>query len=426
VTKQSIDVAIIGAGPYGLSIAAHLRAPNVECRIFGIPMQAWRAHMPPGMHLKSDGSSSDLSEPEGAFTLKAFCAERGYQHHATEKPVSLEYFVEYGLAFQKRFVPQLEAKLLVSLAKLPEGFRLHFSDGDTVLARRVVVAVGILHFRHLPAFLADLDPELVSHSSQYGPFSHMRGRRVAVVGAGASALDLAALLHETGTDVSVISRREAIEFHGAPGYRPLWRRMVRPTSGIGNGWRLRAFSSFPKLFYYLPERVRHHQVGSLLGPSTGWFMRDRVVGRIPIFAGSTPLKAAAEEGRIRLDLATANATKRTMVFDHVIAATGYKIDLARLDFLTSELLSQIRRDGGGRAPLLSGRFESSVPGLFFVGSMAMNSFGPLLRFVYGTRYAAERLSRYIASSRLDINSIPAFRPQREAAPEIATNPDFVQ
>jgi cation diffusion facilitator CzcD-associated flavoprotein CzcO len=115
VTKP-IDVAIVGAGPYGLSIAAHLRALNVDCRIFGIPMQAWRTHMPPGMHLKSDGLSSDLSEPEGAFTLKAFCAEKGYPHHDREKPVSLECFVEYGLAFQKRFVPHLEAKFLVSLA----------------------------------------------------------------------------------------------------------------------------------------------------------------------------------------------------------------------------------------------------------------------------------------------------------------------
>jgi cation diffusion facilitator CzcD-associated flavoprotein CzcO len=425
VTKPT-DVAIVGAGPYGLSIAAHLRALNVDCRIFGIPMHAWRAHMPPGMHLKSDGSSSDLSDPEGAFTLKAFCAERGYQHHATEKPVSLKCFVEYGLAFQKRFVPQLEPKLLVSLEKLPEGFRLHFGDGDIVLARRVVVAVGILHFKHLPSFLADLDPELVSHSSQYGPLGHMTARQVAVVGAGASALDLSALLHETGADVSVISRRAALEFHGAPGHRALLRRLARPTSGIGNGWRLRAFSSFPRLFYYLPEGVRHRQVSTLLGPAAGWFTKDRIVGRVPVFAGHTPLKAVAGNGHVHLDVAAADGTKLTLAFDHIIAATGYKIDLARLDFLATALQSLIRRDGGDRAPLLSDKFESSVPGLFFVGSMAMNCFGPLLRFVYGTRYTAQRLSRHIASSRLDINSISTFRPQRKSAQDIAANPDFAQ
>jgi thioredoxin reductase len=378
------------------------------------------------MHLKSDGLSSDLSEPEGAFTLKAFCAEKGYPHHDREKPISLECFVEYGLAFQKRYVPHLEDKFLVSLAQHSEGFQLHFSDGDIVLARRVVIAVGIVNFKHMPPFLADLDPELVSHSSQYGPLNHMTGRQVAVIGAGSSALDLAVLLHETGANVSVISRRTAIEFHGAPTRRALWRRMVRPGSGIGNGWRLRAFSSFPRLFHYLPEGVRRRQVGTLLGPSIGWFMKDRIVGCVPVLLGHTPLTAVAKGGRIHLDVAATGGKKQTMAFDHVIAATGYKVDLARLDFLTTGLRSLIRRDGGGRAPLLSDRFESSVPGLFFAGAMAMNSFGPLLRFVYGTKYTAQRLSRHIANSRLDIHSIPAYRPQREAAPEIAANPDLVQ
>ena len=395
---RAIDVAIVGAGPYGLSIASHLSALGVDFRIFGVPMQTWRSHMPAGMHLKSDGSSSDLSDPDGALTLKSFCAQRGYDHHDTKKPVSLECFVEYGLAFQKRFVPELEAKLLISLEKLAEGFRLHFSDGETLVARRVVIAVGITHFRHLPDFLAGLAPELVSHSSQYGPVDDVVRRRVAVVGAGASALDLAALLHERGADVTVIARRSAIDFHGAPRDRPLWRRVARPTSGIGNGWRLYAFSTVPQLFRALPERLRRRQADTLLGPATGWFMKDRIVGRVPILTGHTPLSAVVREKRIHLNLSTANGARQELAVDHIIAATGYKIVLSRLPFMTEHLRSLIRMSGS--APVLSSSFESSVPGLFFVGPIAMYSFGPVVRFVYGAKYTARCISRYIARSRL--------------------------
>src|SRR5665213_655470 len=95
-----LDVAIIGAGPYGLSIAAHLTKAGIEHRIFGVPMQSWDKSMPKGMALKSDGRSSDLSDPDGTSTLKAFCQSQGYPHHDTQWPIPVEVFTEYGLAFQ--------------------------------------------------------------------------------------------------------------------------------------------------------------------------------------------------------------------------------------------------------------------------------------------------------------------------------------
>jgi hypothetical protein len=419
--SETIEVAIVGAGPYGLSIAAHLSALGVDFRIFGAPMHAWQAHMPAGMHLKSDGSSSDLSDPNGEFTLKAFCAQRGYEHHDTERPVSLECFVKYGLAFQKRFVPQLDSKLLVSLEKLPKSFRLRFSDGETVLAQRVLLATGIEQFKHMPDFLGGLPPELVSHSSQYGPTDYVAQKRVAVLGGGASALDLAALLHERGVDTSLIARQPAVEFHGVPGHRAMWRRMIRPTSGIGNGWRLRVFSGVPQLFHILPERLRRHQAHTLLGPATGWFMKDCIVGRVPILTGCTPLGATVRDGHVHLAVSTQDGAKQEIVVDHVIAATGYRIDLSRLSFMTDHLRSLLRTEG--RAPALSSNFESSVPGLFFVGPASMNSFGPVVRFVYGARFTAKRISKHLARTRVGTYHATMKRPTNARASEMPVDPD---
>ena len=418
---ETIEVAIVGGGPYGLSIAAHLSALGIDFRIFGAPMHAWQAHMPAGMHLKSDGSSSNLSDPNGEFTLKAFCSQSGYEHHDTERPVSLECFIQYGLAFQKRFVPQLELKLLVSLEKLAKGFRLRFSDGETVLAQRVLLATGIEQFKHMPSFLAGLPPELVSHSSQYGSTANVAQKQVAVLGGGASALDLAALLHEHGVNTSLIVRQPTVEFHGVPGHRATWRRMARPTSGIGNGWRLRIYSGAPQVFHILPERLRRHQIHTLLGPATGWFMKDRIVGRVPMLMGCTPLGAAARDGHVYLAVSMPNGTKQELVVDHVIAATGYRIDLSRLSFMTDHLRSLLRTEG--QAPALSSNFESSVPGLFFVGPASMNSFGPVVRFVYGARYTALRISKHLARTRVGTYHAAIKRPAKATVSEVPADPD---
>src|SRR5271168_5328523 len=110
-----LEVGIIGAGPYGLSVAAHLRRTGVAFRIFGRPMDSWLAHMPKGMMLKSDGFASDLYDPDRHLPLRQFCSERGIEYADTGIPVRIETFVDYGLAFQERLVPQLEDKLVSSV-----------------------------------------------------------------------------------------------------------------------------------------------------------------------------------------------------------------------------------------------------------------------------------------------------------------------
>ena len=393
-----LSTAIIGAGPYGLSIAAHFRRSGVPFRIFGRPMASWLAHMPKGMMLKSDGFASDIYDPEKAFTLRQFCSEQGIEYADAGVPVRLDTFSAYGLAFRDRMVPELEDKLVVSVERVTGGFLLRLEDGETFQARRVVLAVGITHFEYVPQNLAHLPAQFLSHSARHREVEPFRGHNVVVIGGGASALDLAGLLHESGADVQLVSRREELKFHSRPTGRPRsqWQQIRHPQSGLGPGMRSRFFADAPGLFYYLPERLRLEAVRRSLGPSGGWFIRDKVVGKVPLHLGCTPQGAEVKDGRVHLSVQAADGSKREIVTEHIIAATGYRVDLERLKFLNPEIRSQVKTVAG--SPVLSSTFESSMPGLYFAGVAAANSFGPVMRFAFGAGFAARTLTRALAKS----------------------------
>jgi hypothetical protein len=387
-----LETAIVGAGPYGLSIAAHFRRRGIPFRVFGRPMDSWLNHMPKGMMLKSDGFASNLYDPASEYTLGQFCAERGIEYGDTGIPVRLETFNSYGLAFQSRMVPELEEKAVVAVEGGAQGFRLLLEDGETFAAQRVVLAVGITHFEHIPGTLSTLPAEFLSHSARHSEVATWRGRNVVVVGGGASGLDMAGLLHEAGADVQLVCRQKELKFHTAPSGKPRswWQQIRHPKSGLGPGLRSRFFSDAPWAFRYLPENLRLKIVRRALGPSGGWFIKDKVTGRVPLHLGFSPERAEIENGKVRLYLRAADGTERDILTAHIIAATGYKVDLSRLRFLSSEIRSRLKSVDG--APLLSSSFESSVPGLYFVGIAAANTFGPVMRFAFGAGFAARCLT----------------------------------
>ena len=389
-------VVIVGAGPYGLSVAAHLRAAGVNFQIFGKPMHTWREQMPKGMMLKSDGFASDLSTPESVFTLKHYCAEQGIEYDDTRVPVKLDTFVSYGMAFQKRMVPELDTRLITHIQEADCGFKLRLEDGEIVYASHVVLAVGITHFAYIPPIFHNLGAEFVSHSSQHSDPERLRGRKVGVVGAGASALDLAGLLKDAGADVTVMARRTAVKFHDRPSpKRPSpWKRIRAPRTGIGPGWKSRFFTDFPALFHKLPEDVRLRIVKRYLGPSAGWTVKEKIVGRVPVHTGLTPIRAAADDGQVHLVFTDQSGKSVEHTVDQVITATGYRVDVQRLKFLDPALAGKVKTVEN--APVLSVNFESSVPGLYFVGVSSAFSFGPVMRFAFGARYTAIRITRRLA------------------------------
>jgi cation diffusion facilitator CzcD-associated flavoprotein CzcO len=390
------QVAIIGAGPYGLSIAAHLGSQNVRYRIFGVPIDTWRRHMPAGMMLKSDGFASSLTEPSGTGTLAAYCAERGIPYHDKDIPVPLNVFVDYALDFQRRFVPELEDRQVVSVDRSGDRYTVELDDGEVFMADTVVAAVGITHFGQVPTELAQLPAGLASHSSAHHDLSGFAGRDVTVIGGGSSAVDLAALLSEAGATTSLIARGDTLRFFSepVPGPRSLWQRIRHPSTGLGPGWRSWLCENVPNLFRFLPGDTRLKIIKRHLGPKSAFLMKARLEEGVAVSLGETIERATEEQGRVRLVLRAADGTCREVLTDHVVAATGYSPDVERLAFLGVPVRTAIRTHA--KMPVLSGNFESSLPGLYFVGPPAVNSFGPLMRFMVGAEYVAPRIARHLA------------------------------
>ncbi|HZP07512.1 MAG TPA: NAD(P)/FAD-dependent oxidoreductase [Terracidiphilus sp.] len=392
------DVAIIGAGPYGLSTAAHLKAHRVDFRIFGRPMQTWRAHMPKGMRLKSEGFASSLYDPGETFTLEVYCKERKIPYSHVGLPVPLEVFSAYGLEFQKRFVGELDQRQVQSIERTSESFRIRLEDETVLSCRRVVVASGLANYEHIPPSLTGFPEELVTHSSRYHDLEQFRGREITIVGAGSSAVDLAALLHQAGAAVQVLARRSVIRFHDPPDdNKPsLMKRLRNPVTGIGPGWNLYFYANAPLIFRSMPQEFRLRKVRQTLGPAPCWFTKQEVVGKVPFKLGVEIADAQIRNNRVSVRLRGAGGSEETLETEHVIAATGYRADLRKLTFLDQSVKSAIR--SAENTPILSSNFESTVPGLYFVGIAAANTFGPLLRFAVGAQFAAPRLSQHLAKT----------------------------
>ncbi|MGW1678062.1 NAD(P)-binding domain-containing protein [Saccharopolyspora sp. NPDC002376] len=389
-----VDVAVVGAGPYGLSLAAHLRRAGVSHRQFGLPMNLWRAHMPRGMFLKSQGFASNLSDPDGAHTLRNYCLETGKRYADYGIPVSLRDFVDYGEWFQQGRGLEVEEQLVADIVQRPGWFELTLDDGQHVDARQVVVAVGVEYFPRIPETLAELPSELCTHSSAYDDLSGFDGQDVIVVGAGQSALETAALLHENGAKTRLVARTPQLNWNGYPLLpdRPLWKRMREPEAGLGSGLSTWFYSEHPEMFRRLPESVRIQRARTALGPAGGWWLRERVEGRFPVHVGHRLDWAKPTGDQVRLGVRVGGQV-REFSADHVICATGYPPALSRLPMIGLGLRSSIALVGG--TPRVDADFESSVPGLYFTGPLVAPSHGPVMRFVYGADHAVRRITARI-------------------------------
>ncbi|HEU4894227.1 MAG TPA: FAD-dependent oxidoreductase [Acidimicrobiia bacterium] len=401
-----LEVAVIGAGPYGLSIGAHLTQRGVDYRIFGTPMHTWRNHMPEGMWLRSEGFASNLADPGDQWTLARYCIENDLEVGGWGVPVPLEVYSAYGEWFVEKSDVPVEDIRVVWLSTASDGFVLELESGETVRARRVVIAVGLSHFEHIPTELESLPPHLSSHSSSVragvGGSSETRlhpgdfaGRRVIIIGAGQSALESAALLHEHGAEAEIVARADSIAWNTPPHPldRSLWRRIRHPIGGLCTGLGCWLYEHGPQVFHLLPAAERLRRVRTAFGPAGAWWLRERIEGKVTVRFGLHPRDARPHGDGVDVEFEGREGLE-TLSADHVISATGYRVDLGRLAFLDPGLMSSIRTTDN--FPTLDRHFQSSVPGLFFVGSASAAAFGPVVRFVLGARFTARVLERRLA------------------------------
>lgn len=388
-------VAIIGAGPYGLSLAAHLAARKVEHRIFGSPMQFWSDVADAGgeRYLRTYCFGTNISTPDPGFSFADYSRPRGLE---TFEPCSIKHFADYGHWFQRAKVPWSEPVNVTRVTALDRGFAVTLEDGEHFRADRVVVATGLSGFASVPSAIAALPPVLASHTSRISSFAAFRGCDVAVIGAGQSALEAAALLLESGARPQLLVREHTVRWMTrVPQDRSLWRRLRSPISSLGSGPKAWTLARFPGALHRLPSAWRTHLVKNHLPPEGAWWLRHRVENRLPVHVETTVTRAGEVGSRVALRLRTANGLERDLLVDHVIAGTGYDIDVDRLVFLDSALRMAIRRTG--RAPSLNARFETSIPGLSVIGPSSAVSFGPLFRFVGGSEYTARVVAAHVCA-----------------------------
>jgi FAD-dependent urate hydroxylase len=395
--SDTVEVAIVGAGPYGLSLAAHLRKAGVSARQFGLPMQLWRDFMPEGMFLKSQGFASNLSDPEHTHTLQAFCKATGRPYADYGLPVALDTFVAYGQWFRDALVPDIEEVLVTDIAQAGGGFELTLANSEQVRARKVVVAIGVEAFAHVPEPLSALPSSVCTHSSAHTDLAVFKDQDVIVIGAGQSALETAALLHEKDARVTLVARKDTIRWNGEPLAldRPLLQRLREPESGLGSGWATWFYSNHPEVFRHLPRSTRVYRARTALGPAGASWLRSRVEGQFPALTGLSVTWARMQDGGARLGLAGDNGSIREVGADHVIAATGYRTDMTRLPFLGDGLLAGLRNVPGTGSSVVGRDYQSTIPGLYFMGPAVAPTMGPVMRFVFGSEHAATTVARQL-------------------------------
>lgn len=386
--KREDTTVIIGAGPYGLSVAAHLRQRGVPLRVFGRPMEFWE-QMPAKMNLKSTWSATTLSDPASKYSLNRYVAAGGLPR---QEPISLLLFLDYARWFREHAVPDIEPTYVQALARDGGRFHLDLADRTTVKADHVTVAVGIGPFTHLPEYAHRLPASCASRTQAPIDFAHFSGRRVMVVGSGQSGLEHAALLHEAGAEVEVIARGP-IQWIDRRLYTRTGpaKHIFYPPSDVGPpglNWLI----AFPLVFSRLPEQARVAATRRALRPAGAHWLRPRVEGKVRLTPHTQITRATPHDSGLRLTLSDGTARE----VDHLFLGTGFRPDLQKLSFIDPGLCGAIdARDG---YPVQTDWFESSVPGLYFVGALAGYTFGPICRFVTGAGVAGRQIGHHLARS----------------------------
>jgi len=390
-SNTTYDVTVLGAGPYGLSAAAHLQQRGLKVATFGKPLVLWREHMPQGMLLRSYWWASNLSDPAQQYSFKNYLIEQGMEPSPALDPLPIQTFIDYALWFQRNAVPELDETYISMIERNDQAYIVKLADGRTITSKNIVMAPGLHYYRYVPDEYAGLPSSLVSHSTDHQNLASMAGKDVAIIGRGQAALETAALAAEAGANIQIISRSPLRWVKIASGKLPPWLQKIRsPKAGMGSGWMNLLLETYPYMLQRLPQERRDNLVETTHGPAGSHWLKPRLLGKVQIMEETSVLEAKEVGGRVRLSLSTG----KEIEVDHVIVGTGFKADIKRLPMLDQQIIDEVRTYKG--SPILNTWFQSSIPSLYFIGYSSVRSFSPLYRFVIGVDAAAKRVSTSIA------------------------------
>jgi cation diffusion facilitator CzcD-associated flavoprotein CzcO len=391
VPAAHYDAVVVGAGPYGLSTAAHLLGRGLRVAVFGKTAELWREHMPKGMFLRSHWWATNLSDPRGQYGFERFLRESRY---GKCYPMPRDAFIDYARWFQERAAPNTDETYVASIERHEDHFLLTLADGRKVKTAAVVMATGLYYYADRPEPYSRLPTGLVSHSCDHHELGRFKGKQIVVIGGGQSAIEFTALLHEAGAAVHVVSRRPILWLLAdRTNERAILERILAPKANIAPGWINWTLDHLPYLFYRLPTKIKERALRVYYAATAADWLRKRVIGKATLHDGRTVVELKVVDGKVDLTLSNGEQVRA----DHLILATGYKVDLEKLTMIHPALRAEIKTERA--TPILSPWFESSVPGLYFVGLTSLSAFGPLFRFVAGCTATAERVASSVARRR---------------------------
>src|SRR6266487_1461919 len=362
--KQA-QLLVIGAGPYGLSVAALARERGIHTVVLGQPMGFWRQNMPAGMFLRS-GPDWHL-DGAAVHTLEAFLEERGIQPGEVD-PIPVGVFLDYAGWFQKAKKIEVREEFADTLAKANGRFEATLESGERIRADAVVAAPGIRHYANVPGWASSLPPGYAAHTCDLVRFDDMAGARVLLIGGRQSAYEWAALIREHGA-----ARIDIVHRHDIPRFERVSWKFVDPhveqTLRVRGYWR-----NLPRSEQEAITR-RFWEVGRLtlehwLTPRLDW----EGIHRWP----RTDVAEAAPRGDGALRVLLSNATQLTV--DRVVFASGYQADLTKVPYLAG-VRGEVKLSNG--FPVLDEAFQTSLDGLYITGFSATQDFGPFFGFVKG-------------------------------------------
>jgi thioredoxin reductase len=381
---ERLDIAVVGAGPYGLSIAAHLAGRRV--RTFGEPMETWRTRMPPYMLLRSDWKETSLAAPGNLGTIDRWARVVGEER---EEPIPLQKFLRYADWFRQTFVPEGDPSNVAAVERARDGYRVTTAAGDELEAQQVVIAVGATLFAYAPPPLGEAVGDRVTFATSLQDYGAYEGRRVVVVGGGQGGLESASLAVHAGADVELVVRSRLHWFADREPHRPrgpLRQRLYRlayPVVGYGPP-PLNRLALHPDVFAVLPAEVRRRLSARILRAGGSPWLRQEVERTVNVTEG-VAVDGIEQDGAVRLRLSDGTVREA----DAVILAAGFRFSLDRLGFLSESIRRDIALEQGW--PVLDRWFRSTEEGVLFVGFAAEHRFGPIARFIPGTGFTANRV-----------------------------------